>query len=156
ISSPALSTTSLRSIHRCAMTRPMLDTFALPLAQTVDGAESEALEEHSVPALEGDFLQDLGRRAARFKLSGVATGPGAGSDLKTLREKHRAATPIPFVADIATATKVDQVLIEALDVREFAGKPERFEYAIDLVEYVPAPAPKDEPVPPRPIPPKPV
>jgi outer membrane protein OmpA-like peptidoglycan-associated protein len=133
------------------MTRPMLDTFALPLAQTVDGTESEALEEHRVPALEGDFLQDLGRRAARFKLSGVAAGSSAGSDLKTLREKHRAATPVAFVADIATATKINQVLIEALDVRELAGKPERFEYSMDLVEYVPAPVPQDEPVPIPPI-----
>ncbi|SEE84891.1 DNA circularisation protein N-terminus [Rhizobiales bacterium GAS191] len=135
----------------------MLDIFALPLVQTIDGTESEALEEHSVPALEGDFLQDLGRRAARIKLAGMLTGADAGSNLKTLRDKYRAAAPVSFVADIATATKVDKVLIEALGIREIAGRPERFELSMDLVEYIPAPPPQHEqpPPPPPPVPPPP-
>jgi outer membrane protein OmpA-like peptidoglycan-associated protein len=134
------------------MARPMLDTFELPLVQSIEGTESEALEEHGVPGLEGDFLQDLGRRAARIRLSGVMTGAEAATALKTLREKHRAAVPLSFVADIATATRVDKVLIEQLDVREFAGRPERFAYAMELVEFVPAPPPEIE-IPPPPPPP---
>jgi outer membrane protein OmpA-like peptidoglycan-associated protein len=117
----------------------MLDTFELPLVQSIEGTETEALEQHSVPALEGDFLQDLGRRAARIKLDGVMTGAEAAGALKTLREKHRAAAPISFVADIATATKIDKVLIEKLDVHEFAGRPERFAFSLELLEFVPAP-----------------
>ena len=42
---------------------------------------------------------------------------------------------MPFVADIATAVRVDQMLIEEMGVRELAGKPERFEYAVTLREY---------------------
>ncbi|MGB9366935.1 MAG: peptidoglycan-binding protein [Xanthobacteraceae bacterium] len=133
----------------------MLDTFELPLVQSVEGAETEALTEHSVPALEGDFLQDLGRRAARIRLAGVATGTEAGEALKTLREKHRAAAPISFVADIGTATKVDKVLIEQLDVREFAGRPERFAFSLELLEFVPAPTPTVIVPPPPPPPPDP-
>lgn len=133
------------------MTRPMLDTFELPLVQSIEGTETEALEQHSVPALEGDFLQDLGRRAARIKLAGVMTGAEAADALKTLREQHRAAAPISFVADIATATKVDKVLIEQLDVREFAGRPERFAFSLELLEFVPAP-PLEIVVPPPPPP----
>ena len=136
------------------MARPMLDTFELPLVQTIEGTETEALEQHSVPALEGDFLQDLGRRAARIKLAGVMTGAEAADALKTLREKHRAAAPVTFVADIATATKIDKVLIEQLDVREFAGRPERFAFSLELLEFVPAPPPQTELPPPPPPPPK--
>ncbi len=136
------------------MARPMLDTFELPLVQTIEGTESEALEEHGVPALEGDFLQDLGRRAVRITLDGVLTGAQAGADLKTLRDKYRAATPIPFVADIATATKVTQVLIEDLKITELAGRPERFAYSMALVEFIPPPTPQNEPPPPIPPTPK--
>jgi outer membrane protein OmpA-like peptidoglycan-associated protein len=132
------------------MARPILDNFDLPLVQTVEGGETEALEQHAVPALEGDFLQDLGRRAVRYRLDGVMVGSGAAAALKTLREKYRAATPVKFVADIATATKVDTVLIEEMETRDIAGRPERTEYKLGLVEFIQAPPPHDEPPPPPP------
>lgn len=138
------------------MTRPILDGVELQQVQKVEGEDQEVLAQHGVPALEGDFLQDLGRRVTRLNLTGVLTGPEAGEQLKTLRQKFRAATPVPFVADIATAVKVDKVLIEEMGVRDLAGKPERFEYALLLREFLPPPAPQVEPpppIPPRPLPP---
>ena len=119
--------------------KPMLDEIELQLVQKIDTEQQQILAQHSVPALDGDFLQGLGRRASRVTLSGMMTGPESGEQLKTLREKFRAATPVSFVADIATATKVDEVIIEEMAVRELAGKPERFEYALALREYLPAP-----------------
>src|SRR5262245_16612587 len=116
--------------------RPMLDGIELQQVQKVEGEDQEVLAQHGVPALEGDFLQDLGRRVTRLSLTGVMTGPEAGEKLKTLRAKFRLATPVPFVTDIATATKVDKVLIEELGVRELAGKPERFEYELTLREFL--------------------
>jgi outer membrane protein OmpA-like peptidoglycan-associated protein len=138
-----------------APAKPMLDGVELPQAQRIASEDEEVLAQHGVPALEGDFLQDLGRRAVRVSLTGVMTGAEAGEDLKGLREKFRAAQPVPFVSDIATATRVDKVLIEEMGVRELAGKPERFEYALALREYTPPPAvevvdPPDIPVPPLP------
>jgi outer membrane protein OmpA-like peptidoglycan-associated protein len=133
----------------------MLDGFELPLVQAIEGREDEALQEHLVPALEGDFLQDLGRRATRIELNGVLTGAAAAASLKTLRDKHRKASPISFVADIATATKISNVLIEEFGVREIAGRPQRFEFNISLVEYTPAPTPQDVVPPPPPPPPPP-
>ena len=135
------------------MPRPMLDDVELQQVQEIEAEEKEALSQHGVPALEGDFLQDLGRRATRVKLTGVLTGEKAGEGLKKLREKFQAAEAVPFVADIATATKVDKVLIEEMGVRELAGKPERFEYALTLLEFTPPPKPKEEPPPPPPPPP---
>lgn len=140
------------------MPRPMLDSVELEQVQKIEAEDQEVLAQHGVPALDGDFLQDLGRRVTRVSLSAVISGADAGERLKTLREKFRSATPVPFVADITTATKVDKVLIEEFGVREVAGKPERFEYELTLREFIPAPKPEQEepPPPPPPSPPPPV
>ncbi len=98
--------------------KPMLGDVELQLVQKLEAEEDLVLAQHDVPALEGDFLQRLGRRATRFSLTGVLSGPEVADGLKTLREKFRAAEPVSFVADIATATTVDQVLIEEMGVRE--------------------------------------
>ncbi|MES1241726.1 MAG: hypothetical protein ABUT39_08925 [Acidobacteriota bacterium] len=121
------------------MTRPMLDGVELPQAQRIASEDGAVLARHGVPALEGDFLQDLGCRATRVTLTGVLAGPEAGEGLQGLREKLRAAAPVPFVSDIGTATKVDRVLIEELGVRELAGRPARFEYSVALREHIPPP-----------------
>lgn len=133
---------------------PMLDDVELKHVQKVEAEDEQVLAEHGVPALEGDFLQDLGRRVTRFTLIGVMTGTEAGDQLNTLRLKFRNAEPVSFVSDIATATTVDKVLIEEFGVRELAGKPERFEYQFTLREFLPAPPPivVDPPPPPTPEP----
>lgn len=94
------------------------------------------LVEHGIPALEGNFLQQLGRRASGIDLTGVMTGPESSEALKTLREKFRKAEPVDFVADISTATQVGRVLIERMNSRELAGKPLRFEYGFRLREFI--------------------
>lgn len=134
--------------------RPMLGDLELKQVQHIDVGEDQALVQHAVPGLEGDFFQRLGRCATRVALSGVLTGSEAGEGLGDLRQKFRAAEPVDFVADITTATQVDQVLIEDLMVRELAGKPERYEYAFTLREYTPRTAVSTErpsPVPSEPI-----
>lgn len=134
--------------------KPMLGEVELQLVQKIDTEGDQVLAEHGVPGLEGDFLQGLGRRAERLTLNGVLTGPEAGDGLKTLREKFRAAEPVSFVADIATATKVGKVFIEEMGVRDLAGKPERFEYAFALREFLPPPPAKTEDPPPGPVDPE--
>src|SRR6185295_15745206 len=135
--------------------KPMLDDVELQNVQKVEAEDEEVLAQHSVPALEGDFLQDLGRRVTRLTLVGVMVGTEAGEQLKTLRLKFRNAEPVTFVSDIATATTVDKVLIEEFAVRELAGKPERFEYEFTLREFLPPPKPEAEEPPPPPPPPPP-
>src|SRR5919198_2230644 len=136
--------------------RPMLDDLELQQTQQLEIDEDEDFATHEVPALEGDFDQGLGRRGAAVTLSGVLTGPEAGDGLKSLREKFRAGEAVPFAADIATATKLDKVLVEEMGVRELAGRPQRFEYAFRLREFTPPPPPKTTPPPPPPPPPPPV
>lgn len=135
------------------MARPMLDDVELEKVQSIEAEEEHAVAQHSVPALEGDFLQRLDRRALQITLHGILTGPDVRPNLEKLREKFRTAAPASFVSDISTATTVDKVLIEELGVRELAGKPERFEYAFTIREFIPPPEPRT--VPPPPIPPEP-
>lgn len=139
------------------MTRPMLDDLELQQVQTIELDGDQVWTEHSIPALEGDFFQGLGRRASQITLTGVLTGAEAADGLNNLRGKFRTAQPVAFVADIATATRLDQMLIEEMGVRELAGKPARFEYAFTLREYIPAtPTQTIIPPPPPPPPPPPV
>ena len=128
--------------------RPILGEVELEKVQSIVVDGDQVLVEHGVPALEGDFLQRLGRRASKINLRGFLAGTGVLESLKDLRDKLRAAEPVSFVADIATATRVDQVLIEEMGVRELAGKPERFEYAFLLREFIPPP-PTQREQPPR-------
>lgn len=126
------------------MPKPMLDDLELQQAQRIASVEEEVYVEHAVPVLEGDFLQDLGRRAVRLEATAVLSGPEARDRVSDLREKFRAIEPVPFVADIATATRIDPVLIESLQVRERAGRPDCFEVAIALRELIEPPAPSTE------------
>lgn len=135
--------------------KPMLGDFELQQVQRIETEGDQLFVQHRVPGLEGDFLQGLGRRGGRIALAGVATGPESREHLKTVREKFLAALPVPFVSDIASATQVDQVVIEEMEVRELAGKPERSEYALVLREYTPPPAEESEEPPPVEPPPPP-
>jgi outer membrane protein OmpA-like peptidoglycan-associated protein len=137
-----------------APVRPMLGDLELQQAQQIEVDQDGDFAVHEVPALEGDFDQPLGRRGAAVTLSGVLTGAGVADGLKSLRERFRSAEPVPFAADIATATKLDKVLIEEMGVRELAGRPQRFEYAFRLREFTPPPPPETTPPPtPPPEPP---
>jgi len=132
------------------MARPLLDNIELQQVQEIETEQDQVLVQHAVPALEGDFLQRLDRRATQVTLTGVLTGPEVGDGLKALREKFQSAQSVPFVSDITTATKVDEVLIEEMGVRELAGKPERFEYAFTLCEFITPPVEETEEPPPVP------
>ncbi|WP_349264213.1 OmpA family protein [Longimicrobium sp.] len=120
--------------------KTLLDRLELPLAQCIDVEDRRALVRHAVHGLDGDVLQQMGRRAARVAITGVVAGPDARGGLEALREKSRSAQPVDFVADVATATGVTRVVIERWDVRELSGRPDRWQYAFLLREHLDPPA----------------
>ena len=124
--------------------KPMLGDLELQQVQEIEIEGEQALARHRIPILEGDFLQGLGRRGSRVVVSGVLSGAQSGAGLRRLREAFRTAQPLPFVSDLATATRVEEVLIEEMEVRELAGRPERFAYAFVLQEYTEPPQPVTE------------
>lgn len=133
--------------------RPMLDDLELPRVQKIEIDSDQILIQQEVPALEGDFWQRLEHGAARVRIVGVLTGSEEIEDkLKTLREKFHGGVPVPFVADITTATRVGDVVIEEMGIRELAGKAFRYEYSFTFVEFTaiepPQPETPSEPPPP--------
>ncbi|MEV8377681.1 peptidoglycan-binding protein [Kribbella sp. NPDC056861] len=116
----------------------MLGDLELEQVQLVETGEDQVVARHQVPGLEGDFLQDLGRRAARVRLTGVLTAADTLPHLADLRKAFQAGEPVAFVSDITSATLVDQVLIERMDVREAAGRPNAYEYRFALREFLEA------------------
>jgi hypothetical protein len=132
-----------------APVRPMLDDFELPLVQLLRTEEGQVWVEHGVPALEGSLFQRLGRQPARIFVHGAMADDESLDKLERLRQLFQAAAPVPFVADIMTATEVTEVLLADLTVREVAGKPQQYHYFLTLVEYVPTPDPVEPP--PEPI-----
>ncbi len=136
-----------------AAVQPMLGDLELQQVQEIELAGERALARHRVPMLEGDFLQGLGRRGSRIAVSGVLSGAESGARLGRLRQAFRAAEPVPFVCDIATATRMEEVVIERMEVREVAGRPERFAYAFVLREHTASAAVAEEEPPEIAIPP---
>jgi outer membrane protein OmpA-like peptidoglycan-associated protein len=133
--------------------KPMLGDVELQQVQQLNIDADQILTEHEIPALEGNFYQQEGRRGTLITVSGLLSGVSVEEDdeqnpatgLKALREKFKAAEPLSFVSDIMSATDIDEVLIEEMEVTEIAGKPNRFEYAFTLREFTAAPSNPTEP-----------
>ena len=128
-----------------APVKPMLDTLELSVVQVLRTEEDQVWVEHGVPALDGSLLQRLNRGPTRVHIEGALLGKTALDDMEALRKLYKAAQPVPFVADIMTATHVTQMLIVDLKMRELAGKPSDFQYILTLEEHVPTPEPPRPP-----------
>lgn len=139
------------------MVRPVLGELDLQQVQRIVVDDAEVFTAHAPAALDAQFLQRLAHRSASIRLLGVLSGADARAGLADLRQRFRDAEPLGFTADVATAARIDQVLVEELTVREVAGHPDRYEYAITLRHYNPPPAPQTETPPaPPPAPPPPM
>jgi hypothetical protein len=119
----------------------MLDDMSLPLVQDVRTGEDRAWVAHRVPGKEGAAHQHLGRRPVIITVIGAAADDVSLENLSRLRQKFQAREPVPFTADIATATEVQNVVIDDLYVTEVAGRPQQYRYVICLVEHIPPPPP---------------
>ena len=89
----------------------MLDDIALPLVQDVRTREDQALVTHRVPGLDGAAYQHLGRRPAVITVVGMLADDESLAAIEELRGRFRAHEPLPFSADITTATDVREVVI---------------------------------------------
>ncbi len=116
--------------------RPVLDDLELLQVQEISELGRRALAEHKPPGMPGSLLQDLGRDASRFTVSGVATGPASAAFVERLEQLFERGEPVPFTADITTDAGIDEVLIDDLRLEELAGRPQRLGYRLVLVEHV--------------------
>lgn len=123
--------------------RPMLDELELPRVQEIATRDRRVLAEHKPPGMAGSLLQNMGRRPSHLVLWGVATGPQALDFVEQLDGKYRAGEPVSFTADIVVEAEIEEMVIDDLQWREVAGKPERFAYVLTLREYIEPVEPED-------------
>ncbi|HEX2028739.1 MAG TPA: hypothetical protein VHF25_12165 [Nitriliruptorales bacterium] len=123
--------------------RPLLAAVELPQVQEIRVGDVRSVAEHKPPGKDGSLLQDLGRVPTRVTVWGVATDPDAPALVERLKSEMRAGAPVPFVADITTDTQIEDVLIDDVQVRQLAGRPDRYAYVIVLREHVEPAVPQD-------------
>lgn len=122
--------------------RPMLGDWELPSIISIDSRERRRVSVMGVPGLIGDLQQDLGHGSLEVEIVGSLAGDEARDGfLESLRAPFRAGDPVTFVADIATATDLDRVLIVALDVQERNDHADHVRYRVVLRQYVEPPEP---------------
>ena len=122
--------------------RPVIGGWEVPRIERIETRERRRLARLPVPGLLGDLQQDLGTASLAVEITGSLQGDEARDDfLGSIREQFRAGEPVSFVADITTATELEQVLIEELEVEEVNEIAGSFRYRIVLREYVEPPEP---------------
>lgn len=122
--------------------KPMIGEYEIPMIERIGTVEGRHLVEVSVPGLAGSYHQDLGSAPVAIRIEGTLAGDdNRDSFLAAVRDKFKAGDPVDFVADITTATEVEQVLIADLKVLEVAGSSDTFRYAITLTQHVEPPQP---------------
>jgi hypothetical protein len=120
----------------------MIGSWQPPRVERVASLEARRLATLPVAGLSGDLHQDLGRGALAVEIAGSLVGDEARDDfLKELRAKFLDGAPVDFVADIVKESKLEQVLIEALEFEESSSAPDVFRYRIVLREYTEPPEP---------------
>lgn len=124
--------------------KPVLGDWEIPRIASIRTLEQRRYAELAVPGRVGSLWQDLNTAPTRVAIAGSLYGQEAQSEfLETLREKFLDGEPVTFVADILTATAVQYVIIETLDVQESGLRPDQLDYFLILQESPPPPPPPD-------------
>ncbi|MCK6425587.1 MAG: hypothetical protein L6Q75_10905 [Burkholderiaceae bacterium] len=122
--------------------RPMLDDWEVGGITSIRALERRRIARIGVPGLDGDLQQDLGHESLAVQIEGALQGDEVRDGFLTaVRERHLAGAPLSFVADIVTATTLEQVLVEAFEVIESNDWAEHVRYRLVLREYVEPPEP---------------
>jgi hypothetical protein len=112
--------------------------------QDIKTDETRSLVKHRIPGLEGDLIQDLGRKPTTISFEGIFKGEEALDHIEILRQKFKNREAVVFVSDITDSTDVTDVMIENLRITEVAGKAAHYRYWLILREYIPPPPPADD------------
>ena len=122
--------------------RPMLGDWEIPRIERIGALDRRRLARVSVPGLEGDLHHDLGAHSLVVEIEGSLHSDAERDEFLTkVREPFLAGDPLPFVADITTATKLEQVVLEFVAVEEVNDAARAFRYHVGIRQYVEPPAP---------------
>lgn len=120
----------------------MIGDWAVPRIERIATVDRRRLARLSVPGLTGDLHHDLGSHSVAIDIEGSLHGDEERDDfLDKARTPFLAGDPLTFVADITTATNLEQVVIEGLEVEEVNDSARSFRYRIRIRQYVEPPEP---------------
>jgi len=129
-----------------------LITFFDLNANVVDIDEERRLATIDVPGREGDFIQNLGSKSVKYRITGrfFAVDPKdtpstpfspifkvtfdnnvAVGNTQLLRLLERSGVPAPFMCEYDIA----EVIVKRVQLKQDGGKPGWINYTIDLIEY---------------------
>lgn len=120
----------------------MIDDWELPCIERVELLQSRRQARLGVPGLIGDLHQDMGAESLTVAITGSLSGDERRSGfLEQLQEKFRAGNPVPFVADIAESSELEDVVVVGFEIVETDDWVDAVRYRIVLRQYVEPPAP---------------
>ena len=94
-----------------------------------------------MPGLQGNYHQDMGTAPLSLIIEGTLAGDETRDGfLEEIRSKHKSGEPLDFVADITTATEIEQMVITEFKAVEIAGEADSFQYSLVLTQHVEPPA----------------
>ncbi len=124
--------------------KPVLGDWEIPHIEAIESLENRSFVELAIPGRVGSLFQDMNAAPIRIGIRGSLFGDEPRNEfLETLREKFNAGEPVTFVADIATATEIQYVVIETMQMTENATRPDQLDYFLVLKESPPPPPPPD-------------
>jgi hypothetical protein len=126
----------------------MIGDWPVKGIESIRALERRRIARLPVPGLLGDLQQDLGTSSLVVEILGSLHGDTAREEmLEKVRASFLTGTPVTFVADITTATALEEVVVEEFEVSEVNDSADGVRYRMILREYVeppPPPAPFDE------------
>ena len=124
--------------------KPVMGGFEIPHIAAIETLERRDFVELRVPGRTGSLFHDLDSRPTRVEIRGSVHGDDdRDAFLNEVRSRFSAGEPITFAADIVTATEVQYVVIEALDVEETGTRPDQLAFHMILRESPPPPPPSN-------------
>lgn len=113
----------------------------MEMVQSIEHSLDGGFADTPIAGLDGELQQRTSRRSHRIFLRGVLAGEVAADELKKLQDAAAAGAELDFSSDITSALDLQKVVIAELRSSESAGEPNRFDYALSLVESPPLPPP---------------
>lgn len=120
---------------------PLLGGISMEMVQSIEHSLDGGFADTPIAGLDGELQQRTSRRSHRIFLRGVLAGEAAADELKKLQDAAAAGAELDFSSDITSALDLQKVVIAELRSSESAGEPNRFDYALSLVESPPLPPP---------------
>ncbi len=124
--------------------KPVLGDWAVPRIEAIQSLENRSFVELEIPGRAGSLFQDMNAAPIHIGIWGSLFGDEPRNEfLESLRAKFNAGEPVTFVADIATATEIQYVIIETMQMTQNASHPDQMDYFFVLKESPPPPPPPD-------------